>query len=96
MALGGFSGADPILTVDDFARLVVENRVRFALIGDGSEGIRRIFGEAHRLDPGERQKCRRDAVANSRYRRRSWRRGRRPAARGFLRRKVASTAAQRI
>jgi 4-amino-4-deoxy-L-arabinose transferase-like glycosyltransferase len=46
MALGGFSGGDPILTVDDFARLVAENRVRFALIGDGSEGIRRIFSEA--------------------------------------------------
>jgi hypothetical protein len=46
MALGGFSGGDPILSVDDFARLVAENRVRFALIGEGSEGIRRIFGEA--------------------------------------------------
>ena len=46
MALGGFSGGDPILTVDDFARLVAENRVRFALIGNGSEGIRRIFSEA--------------------------------------------------
>jgi hypothetical protein len=46
MALGGFSGGDPILTVDDFARLVAEHRVRFALIGDGSEGIRRVFGEA--------------------------------------------------
>jgi hypothetical protein len=33
------------LTVDDFARLVAESRVRFALIGDVSEGIRRIFGE---------------------------------------------------
>jgi hypothetical protein len=49
MALGGFSGGDPILTVDDFARLVSENRVRFALIGDGSEGIRRIFSEARSL-----------------------------------------------
>jgi len=46
LALGGFSGDDPILGVDDFARLVAENRVRFALIGDGSEGLRRIFGEA--------------------------------------------------
>jgi 4-amino-4-deoxy-L-arabinose transferase-like glycosyltransferase len=46
MALGGFSGGDPILTVDDFSRLVAEHRVRFALIGDGSEGIRRVFGEA--------------------------------------------------
>ena len=46
MALGGFSGGDPILTVYDFARLVAEHRVRFALIGDGSEGIRGVFGEA--------------------------------------------------
>src|SRR5271167_326267 len=45
LALGGFGGGDPILGVDDFARLVAENRVRFALIGDGSEDIRRIFGE---------------------------------------------------
>jgi 4-amino-4-deoxy-L-arabinose transferase-like glycosyltransferase len=45
LALGGFSGGDPILGVDDFARLVAENRVRFALIGDGSEGIHRMFGE---------------------------------------------------
>jgi 4-amino-4-deoxy-L-arabinose transferase-like glycosyltransferase len=46
MALGGFSGGDPILTVDDFTRLVAERRVRFALIGDGNEATRRIFGEA--------------------------------------------------
>ena len=46
MALGGFSGGDLILTVDDFAHLVAEHRVRFAQIGDGSEGIRRVFGEA--------------------------------------------------
>jgi hypothetical protein len=45
MALGGFSGGDPILTVDDFARLVAEHRVRFALIGDGSERNRQVFGE---------------------------------------------------
>jgi len=45
MALGGFGGGDPILTVEDFARLVAESRVRFALIGDGSEGLRRVFGE---------------------------------------------------
>ena len=36
MALGGFSGRDPILTVEGFARLVKDDRVRFALIGDGS------------------------------------------------------------
>jgi 4-amino-4-deoxy-L-arabinose transferase-like glycosyltransferase len=45
MALGGFSGRDPILTADGFARLVESQRVRFALVGDGSPGLRRIFGE---------------------------------------------------
>jgi 4-amino-4-deoxy-L-arabinose transferase-like glycosyltransferase len=45
MALGGFTGRDPILSVDDFARLVAANQVRFALIGDGSPALRRVFGE---------------------------------------------------
>jgi hypothetical protein len=45
LALGGFSGRDPILSAEDFARLVAENQVRFALVGDGSRGIRRVFGE---------------------------------------------------
>jgi 4-amino-4-deoxy-L-arabinose transferase-like glycosyltransferase len=45
IALGGFTGRDPILTVDDFARLVQDHHLRFALIGDGSPGLRRIFGE---------------------------------------------------
>jgi 4-amino-4-deoxy-L-arabinose transferase-like glycosyltransferase len=45
MALGGFTGRDPILTVDGFARLVEDHRVRFALVGDGSPGLRRVFGE---------------------------------------------------
>jgi 4-amino-4-deoxy-L-arabinose transferase-like glycosyltransferase len=45
IALGGFTGRDPILTVDGFARLVEDHRVRYALIGDGSPGLRRIFGE---------------------------------------------------
>jgi 4-amino-4-deoxy-L-arabinose transferase-like glycosyltransferase len=31
IALGGFTGRDPILTVDGFARLVEEHQVRFAL-----------------------------------------------------------------
>jgi 4-amino-4-deoxy-L-arabinose transferase-like glycosyltransferase len=44
MALGGFTGRNPILTVDGFARLVERDRVRFALIGDGSPGLRRVFG----------------------------------------------------
>jgi 4-amino-4-deoxy-L-arabinose transferase-like glycosyltransferase len=45
IALGGFSGRDPILTLDEFARLVEDRRLRFALVGDGSPGLRRIFGE---------------------------------------------------
>jgi 4-amino-4-deoxy-L-arabinose transferase-like glycosyltransferase len=45
MALGGYSGRNPILTVDSFARLVEDARLRFALVGDGSPGLRRIFGE---------------------------------------------------
>ena len=48
MALGGFSGGDPILDVDGFARLVAAGRVRYALIGDGSPGLRRIFATAAR------------------------------------------------
>jgi len=45
MALGGFTGRNPILSVERFARLVGDNRIRFALVGDGSPGLRRIFGE---------------------------------------------------
>jgi 4-amino-4-deoxy-L-arabinose transferase-like glycosyltransferase len=45
IALGGFTGRDPILTVDAFAHLVEEERLRFVLVGDGSPGLRRIFGE---------------------------------------------------
>jgi 4-amino-4-deoxy-L-arabinose transferase-like glycosyltransferase len=45
IALGGFTGRDPILTVDGFARLVDDHQVRFALVGDGSPGLRRVFGE---------------------------------------------------
>ena len=47
IALGGFSGRDSILGSEDFARLVTEGRVRFALIGDGSPGLRLVFGEGH-------------------------------------------------
>jgi len=35
MALGGFSGADPILTLKEFADLVRSKRVRFVLVGRG-------------------------------------------------------------
>src|SRR5438477_4977584 len=47
MALGGFSGRDPILGVEDFARLVAARRVRFALMGDGAPALRLAFGEGH-------------------------------------------------
>jgi hypothetical protein len=47
IALGGFSGRDPIFEVADFQHLVGAGRVRFALIGDGAPGLRRIFGEGH-------------------------------------------------
>jgi 4-amino-4-deoxy-L-arabinose transferase-like glycosyltransferase len=45
MALGGFSGRDPIVTIDRFVRMVEGKFIRFALVGDGSAGLRRIFGE---------------------------------------------------
>jgi len=45
IALGGFSGRDPILTDEASARLVKDERLRFVLVGDGSPGLRRIFGE---------------------------------------------------
>lgn len=50
MALGGFSGRDPILDVDDFSRLVAAGRLRYALIGDGSPGLRRVFGESRQQE----------------------------------------------
>jgi 4-amino-4-deoxy-L-arabinose transferase-like glycosyltransferase len=50
IALGGFGGRDPILDVDAFARLVAEDRVRFALIGEGSQGLRRVYGENHQKE----------------------------------------------
>jgi 4-amino-4-deoxy-L-arabinose transferase-like glycosyltransferase len=36
MALGGFSGGDPILTVDEFAKLVQQGEVRYALVSSGN------------------------------------------------------------
>jgi 4-amino-4-deoxy-L-arabinose transferase-like glycosyltransferase len=45
MAFGGYSGSDPILQVADFARFVAQGQLRFVMIGDGSPGLRRIFGE---------------------------------------------------
>jgi 4-amino-4-deoxy-L-arabinose transferase-like glycosyltransferase len=46
LALGGFNGHDQVVTPAGFARLVADKRIRFVLIGDGSPGIRRIFGTA--------------------------------------------------
>jgi 4-amino-4-deoxy-L-arabinose transferase-like glycosyltransferase len=41
MSLGGFSGSDPILTVDQFAQLVRSGRVRYVLLGGGFGGFGR-------------------------------------------------------
>jgi 4-amino-4-deoxy-L-arabinose transferase-like glycosyltransferase len=46
LALGGFNGHDPVVMPAELARLVADKRIRFVLIGDGSPGIRRIFGAA--------------------------------------------------
>lgn len=45
MAFGGFSGQDPILSVEDFVHLVATHQVRYVLIGDGSRAISRFFGQ---------------------------------------------------
>jgi 4-amino-4-deoxy-L-arabinose transferase-like glycosyltransferase len=39
MSLGGFSGSDPILTVDQFADLVRSGQVRYVLAGRGNGGF---------------------------------------------------------
>jgi 4-amino-4-deoxy-L-arabinose transferase-like glycosyltransferase len=41
MAFGGFSGRDPILSVEDFAHRVAARQVRYALVGDDSRATRR-------------------------------------------------------
>ena len=38
MSLGGFTGDDPILTVDQFASLVESGQVRFVLLSGGGGG----------------------------------------------------------
>ena len=38
MSLGGFTGSDPILTVDQFAGLVRSGQVRYVLVGGGGGG----------------------------------------------------------
>jgi 4-amino-4-deoxy-L-arabinose transferase-like glycosyltransferase len=50
IALGGFTGRDPILDVDGFARLVTEGRVRYALVGDDNANARRFFGEGRQKE----------------------------------------------
>lgn len=45
MSLGGFNGMAPILQPEDFARRVAAKAVRYALTGDGSAGLRRVFGD---------------------------------------------------
>ena len=38
MSLGGFSGRDPILSVDQFAALVKSGQLRYVLLGGGGGG----------------------------------------------------------
>lgn len=38
MALGGFSGSDPILTADDLAQLVANGTIRYVLVGGQGGG----------------------------------------------------------
>lgn len=38
MSLGGFTGSDPIVTVDQFANLVESGQVRYVLVGGGAGG----------------------------------------------------------
>jgi 4-amino-4-deoxy-L-arabinose transferase-like glycosyltransferase len=40
MSLGGFTGSDPILTVDEFAALVDAGELRYVLLGGGGPGSR--------------------------------------------------------
>jgi 4-amino-4-deoxy-L-arabinose transferase-like glycosyltransferase len=46
MSLGGFTGSDPILTVDQFARLVSSGQVRYVLVGGGGGGPQGSGGSA--------------------------------------------------
>jgi 4-amino-4-deoxy-L-arabinose transferase-like glycosyltransferase len=39
MSLGGFTGSDPILTVDQFANLVSSGEVRYVLVSGGGGGF---------------------------------------------------------
>lgn len=45
MATGGFHGLDPILTPERFARMVQNNQIRFAMLGDLSRISRRLGAE---------------------------------------------------
>ncbi len=44
MAIGGFSGTDPILTADEFAKLVASGQVRYVLLQGAGRGGRRFGG----------------------------------------------------
>jgi len=45
MARGGFHGLDPILTSEKFARMVQDNQIRFAMLGDLSRISKRLGAE---------------------------------------------------
>ena len=67
------SGQAAILEVEDFARFVAANEVRYALIGDGSDELHRVFGgggqraltdwirdHGHVVDPAQSRSARDD------------------------------------
>jgi 4-amino-4-deoxy-L-arabinose transferase-like glycosyltransferase len=43
MAIGGFTGSDPILTVDEFSSYVQEGKLRFVLVDNERRGGREIM-----------------------------------------------------
>jgi 4-amino-4-deoxy-L-arabinose transferase-like glycosyltransferase len=54
MAMGGFSGSDPILTTGKLAQLVTNGTVRFFLVGNGFGGTRRTVDGQPAFDFGAR------------------------------------------
>jgi 4-amino-4-deoxy-L-arabinose transferase-like glycosyltransferase len=54
MAMGGFSGSDPILTTGKLAQLVANGTVRFFLVGNGFGGTRRSVDGQPAFDFGAR------------------------------------------
>lgn len=55
MALGGFSGSDSILKVDDFQQMVADGQVRFVLVQDGSQAGNQPPGGANPQGGNNRQ-----------------------------------------